>query len=181
MENSIVDWQTYRSNLYQFIYKRINDSALAEDIVQDVLVKAYESRDSLRNSDKLGKWLFQIARNAVIDYYRTSKETDPLPNDLSGDEETVQNDVERELVSCLKPFIEQLPEHYRKAVKLSELEGLTQREVASVLELTESGAKSRVQRGREILESMLIKCCEIELDSRGKLMAYRPHQPCDNC
>ncbi|MEX2403367.1 MAG: sigma-70 family RNA polymerase sigma factor, partial [Balneolales bacterium] len=146
MGNNTVDWQAYRSNLYQFILKRVDSSTLAEDIVHDVLTKAYESQDSLSNSNKLREWLFQIARNAIIDHYRTHKQTYPLPNDLPGDEKTVQNNVESELVSCLKPLIDKLPEHYRKAIKLSELEGLTQREVASVLRLTESGAKSRVQR-----------------------------------
>lgn len=181
MKNNTVDWQAYRFNLYQFILKRVESSTIAEDIVQDVLVKAYENQDTLRDSHKLRKWFFQIARNAVIDYYRTHKQTDPLPSDFVGNEETIQNEAEIELTACLKPFINLLPEHYRKAIILSELEGHTQKEVASLLGLSYSGAKSRIQRGREILESLFINCCKIELDSRGELMDYKPNQPCNNC
>lgn len=181
MKNTTIDWQEYRSNLYEFILKRVGSSTVAEDIVQDVLLKAYKSQDTLKDPGKLRKWFFQIARNSVIDYYRSNKQSDPLPNEFADDEKTIQNNAEIELVACLEPFINKLPEHYRKAIKLSELEGLTHHEVASILELTHSGAKSRIQRGREILKGMFLKCCKIELDSRGELMDYKPNVPCDNC
>ncbi|MBN2730859.1 MAG: RNA polymerase sigma factor SigZ [Balneolaceae bacterium] len=181
MKNTTVNWHAYRSNLYAFILKRVGSATVAEDIVQDVLLKAYKSQDTLQDSGKLRKWFFQIARNAVIDYYRTHRKTEPLPHAFAGDEPTTQNNTEHELTACLKPFIKKLPEPYQKAIILSELEGLTQQEVASLLGLSHSGAKSRIQRGREILEGMFFKCCKIELDSRGSLMEYKPNQPCNNC
>ena len=181
MKNTTVDWQAYRSNLHHFILKRVGNSTAAEDIVQDVLLKAYKNQNKLKDSRKLRKWFFQIARNAVIDYYRTHKQTDPLPNEFIEDDKTKQNNTKSELAACLKPFIKKLPEHYQQAIKLSELEGLSQREVASLLELSQSGIKSRIQRGREMLKSMFFKCCKIELDSHGKLMDYEPNQPCNNC
>lgn len=181
MEHKTIDWQEYRTNLYHFILKRVENHSVAEDIVQDVLLKAYQKQDSLKDTGKLRNWFFQIARNSVIDYYRSRRQSDPLPNEFGDENETIQNDAEIELAACLEPFIKKLPDHYRRAIRLSELEGLTQREVASSLGVTVSGAKSRIQRGRKILESMFLTCCKIELDSRGELMEYTPSRTCDNC
>ena len=67
----------------------------------------------------------------------------------------------------LRPFVAALPERYREAVRLSELDGLNHAAVAERLGLSVSGVKSRVQRGREQLRAMLHRCCEIALDARG--------------
>lgn len=72
-----------------------------------------------------------------------------------------------ELASCLQPLIADLPETYRLPRVLSEIEGLTQKEVAARLGLSLSGAKSRVQRGREKLRQRLLECCDIETGRRG--------------
>lgn len=63
-------WQEYRTRLINFVRGRVRSSADAEDIVHDVLTRAYGQRDTLRDRDKLTAWLYQIARNAVTDYYR---------------------------------------------------------------------------------------------------------------
>jgi RNA polymerase sigma-70 factor (ECF subfamily) len=69
-------------------------------------------------------------------------------------------------------MIERLPEEYRQAVVLVDLEGLTQREAAAQLGLSLSGMKSRVQRGRRQLKEMLEACCMIELDRRRGVTDY---------
>lgn len=176
-----VDWDTYRGNLYNFILKRVDNHTVAEDLVQEVLEKAYVNRESLQKADKLRSWLFQIARNTVIDHYRTHKSSKEFTEDLVQESFPSHETIEQELGNCLTPFIDQLPEHYQAAIKLSELDGLTQHEVAEYLNLSLSGVKSRVQRGREQLERMFLNCCKIELDSRGTLMDYEPHKACNNC
>ena len=181
MRDSNVNWQTYRATLLNFILKRVGDATRAEDLVQDVIEKAYRQKHTLRNSEKLRSWLFQIARNVIIDYYRTRNEAEQIPKDLQRKDEKTRNDPEQELTACLDPFVEQLPDHYQAAIELSELEGLTQREVAALLNLSLSGAKSRIQRGRELLEGMFLQCCKIELDSRGQLMDYEAPKSCNNC
>jgi RNA polymerase sigma-70 factor (ECF subfamily) len=64
-------------------------------------------------------------------------------------------------------MVERLPQPYREAVELAEFEGLTQRALADRLGISLSGAKSRVQRAREQLRTMLLDCCRIETDARG--------------
>jgi hypothetical protein len=66
-----------------------------------------------------------------------------------------------ELSSCLRPMTHHLPAHYRDAISLVELEGLTQREAVERLGLSVSGMKSRVQRGRQMLKRLLHECCQI--------------------
>jgi RNA polymerase sigma-70 factor (ECF subfamily) len=87
-----------------------------------------------------------------------------------------------ELAGCLRPMIERLPEEYRQAVVLVDLEGLGQREAAVQLGLSLSGMKSRVQRGRRQLKGMLEACCAIELDRRRGMTDYEVRdQTCNSC
>ena len=73
---------------------------------------------------------------------------------------------------CLLPMIRALPETCREAVMLSEIEGLTQKEVAARQGLSLPGAKTRVQRGRAMMKQMLLGCCHFEFDSRGTVIDY---------
>ncbi len=174
-------WEAYRTKLHRFVLARVKDRTTAEDIVQDVLARAYARRDTLRDHRKLGPWLYQIARNAIVDHYRRHRPTEELPVGLADREPDASGQAERELARCLTPFIEELPTHYRQAVMLAELQGLTQREVASKLGLSVSGAKSRVQRARRKLEAMLLECCRVEFDARGGVAGYAPKGNCDAC
>jgi RNA polymerase sigma-70 factor (ECF subfamily) len=176
-------WREYRQLLYRFILKRVSDPAVAEDLVQDVMVKMLTQRDSLRDGAKLRPWLYQITRNAITDYYRARHNaTTELPDDLLlADEETTES-VSRELADCcIRPFIAELPAPYQEAVLLSELEGLTQAEVAQRQGISLSGAKSRVQRGRRLLKGALLQCCQLEFGQQGELTAYEPQQDCKGC
>jgi RNA polymerase sigma-70 factor (ECF subfamily) len=74
-------------------------------------------------------------------------------------------------------MIERLPEGYRQAITLVDLEGLTQHEAAARLDLSVSGMKSRVQRGRHQLRDMLEACCTIELDQRRGVTDYDVRNP----
>jgi RNA polymerase sigma-70 factor, ECF subfamily len=165
-------WREHRDGLFRFVVSRVSDASAAEDIVHDVLVRAYQNRGTLRDDQKLEPWLYQITRNAVIDYYRARKPTTSLPDNLPEPDSEDGRGARTELSRCIQPFIRALPERYRRAVDLSEIRGLTQRETADVLGLTLSGAKSRVQRARSMLADMMLQCCKVEFDSRGAIMSY---------
>jgi len=66
-------WQAHRDALYRFVLQRVRDEAAAEDIVQEVLVKAYTRQGTLKEPSKLRPWLYQITRNAIIDYFRSQR------------------------------------------------------------------------------------------------------------
>jgi RNA polymerase sigma-70 factor, ECF subfamily len=96
--------------------------------------------------------------------------------ELSGD-----NDHEErlELGKCLLPMIERLPAGYRKAILLSDIDGLSLKEVAQRLNLSLPGAKSRVQRGREKLRKIFLDCCNFKFDGRGKPIDWSPRDGCN--
>jgi RNA polymerase sigma-70 factor, ECF subfamily len=166
-------WRDYRARLFAFVLKRVaGDAATAEDIVHDVLLRAYEKRGTLRGEDRFESWLFRITRNALVDHYRARRPTEPLPPELAS-EDPVDRRAMRELAACVQPLVNALPAHYRGALALSEFEGLTQRETAARLGLSVSGAKSRVQRGRRLLQEALLDCCRVERDSRGAIVGYQ--------
>lgn len=85
-----------------------------------------------------------------------------------------------ELAQCLEPLIDGLPETYRAALRLAELEGLPQKDVAHRLGISLSGAKSRVQRGRAKLRERLLACCHVET-GRGGIVGYEPRDPSGGC
>jgi DNA-directed RNA polymerase specialized sigma subunit, sigma24 homolog len=78
-------------------------------------------------------------------------------------------------------MIDRLPEKYRKAIVLTDIERLTQKEMAEKLGLSSSGAKSRVQRSRKKLKEMLLECCHFEFDRSGNITEYQlkeQNSPC---
>lgn len=167
-------WRSHRERLFRFVVQRVEDEPTAEDIVHDVLVRAYEKRDTLRHGEKFERWLYQITRNAVIDHYRARRPAEELPVDLPAPDASGGPNAIRELSECLAPLIEALPRKYQDALVLSEIEGITQKETAKRLGLTHSGAKSRVARGRRMLEQSLLDCCRFEFDHRGSLVDFEP-------
>jgi RNA polymerase sigma-70 factor, ECF subfamily len=154
-------WRERRADLRRFVSRRVADRHEVDDIVQDVLVRAHESMHQLESPDRLPAWLARIAANRIVDHYRARRPFDELPDDLSAAEP--EEDAVQALAPCLPAMVDLLPATYRDALRLAELEGLPQREVAQRLGLSLSGAKSRVQRGREQLRHLVEACCRVVL------------------
>jgi RNA polymerase sigma-70 factor (ECF subfamily) len=175
-------WQAHRDALFRFVLLRVRDETAAEDIVQEVLLKAHARQGALREPSKLRAWLYQITRNEIIDYYRLRKPSEAISNELiQGDTREEDNRAQRELARCLEPLLDELSEPCRQALRLADFEGTKQREVASRLGLSLSGAKSRVQRARKMLKDVLLKCCRVELDRRGRVVDYEVGERCGDC
>jgi RNA polymerase sigma-70 factor (ECF subfamily) len=171
-------YNEFDAQLRRFIRRRVSDADAVEDILQEVYVRIHARIHTLRDKGKLQSWIYQIARHAVIDYYRSQKPAAELPEALPLLDDSDENDVVRELAPSVKAMINCLPEKYRQALLLTDYQGLTQKEVAERLGLSWSGAKSRVQRAREKLKDMLLDCCHFELDRRGNILSYQPRCAC---
>lgn len=175
-------WHEFAEKLGQFIRSRVPDPTTAEDIQQDVFVKIQQRLGQLQDPAKLQSWIYLIARNAVIDHYRSRKETTEVPETMPA--EAPENDREIEgLKASFRRMINSLPEPYRTALVLTELEGITQKQLAERLGISLSGAKSRVQRAREQLKDMLNECCLFEFDRRGRVIECTPRANggCEDC
>lgn len=185
-------WRNVRDGLRAFIARRVANEAEVEDILQEVFLRVHRRLDRLNDPQQVVPWLYRIARNAVIDYYRAPGRRRERPAGLAGDLEqnapasfSADNESDRhrtDLADCLRPMLERLPEDSRAAVTMVEFEGLTQRAAAERLGLSVSGMKSRVQRGRRQLKQLLDECCVIELDRRRGVADYEVRDKgCDPC
>ncbi|HEY5002941.1 MAG TPA: RNA polymerase sigma factor SigZ, partial [Ktedonobacteraceae bacterium] len=159
-------WEAFHTPLHGFIRKRVSDEMVAEDLLQEVFLKIHQNGDALQDVKKLESWIYQITRNAIIDFYRSARPMSSLdtPEVLDLPEELPDDDIVSELLPCVRAMVNNLPELDRQALVLTEYQGLTQKEFGERIGLTFSGAKSRVQRAREKLKQELLACCHFELD-----------------
>ena len=174
-------WRELRARLRGFVGRSIGNPEDAEDVVQDVFLRMQRNIGALSSAERLDAWAFRIARNAVIDHYRSPNRRDvtgetaaKVMDGLAADgvDGEPPNDARAEMARCVAPMVRGLPDGYRRAIELTELEGMTQAAAAERLGLSVPGAKSRVQRGRARLRAMLLRCCEIEIDRRGRVIAF---------
>ena len=171
-------YKRFHSKLLQFILGRVSNRDAAEDILHEVFLKIHRRIETLRDNEKLESWMFQITRNAIVDHYRSTKQT----TNISTAFDVAENDDEippaQRLEPCVREFVEELQEPYREALRLVEFEGMSQKELAEQLGISFSGAKSRVQRARAMLRDMLMRCCHFEFDRFGTILDYHPISCC---
>jgi RNA polymerase sigma-70 factor (ECF subfamily) len=170
-------WNEFGASLRRFIRRRVADEVEVDDILQDVFLKIHANIDTLRDESKLLSWIYRITRHAVTDYYRSQRPFSEIPENLAITDE-VDEDLTQQLACGLWEMVEGLPIKYREALILAEYQGLTQQEIATRLGISLSGAKSRVQRARDLLKGQLLQCCHVELDRLGKVIDYYPHRAC---
>ncbi len=167
-------WEECNVPLKRFISKRVRNEQDAEDILQEVFVKINNNIGRLKNDNKMHGWIYKIARNTIIDFYR-KKDNDhiniELPEKLEGYTED-ELSANTEIASCLKNMVDRLPDIYQQAVLLTEFQNLTQKELSEKAGISISGGKSRVQRARKMLKEMLQGCCRLEMDKRGNIIDY---------
>ncbi|MFQ6025991.1 MAG: RNA polymerase sigma factor SigZ [Dehalococcoidia bacterium] len=169
-------WEEFNDRLRKFILRRVRNEHDAEDILQDVFSRIHVKLPTLQKPDRLESWVYQITRNAIIDYYRRQARA---PLDLSevperATEPVVAEDVSEDILVSIKVMIDYLPDKYKQALALTEYQGLTQKEMSQQLGISFSGAKSRVQRAREKLKETMLSCCYFEFDRLGNIIDYRP-------
>lgn len=178
--NELLDlWRRFSGRLRSFIRSFIADADEAEDVLQEVFIRIHSGLGNLRDSSKLSSWIFQITRHAVFDHFRGRRPSvtycECLP--LIQEEESGDTAVSR-LAASLEELLATLPEPYRTALQRSEIEGLPQKALAKALAISYSGAKSRVQRARQMVKERLLQCCHFEFDRRGVIIGYHEHCCC---
>ena len=166
-------WQVIGQRLGAYIGRRLPAQDV-DDVLQDVLLRIHKNVRYLSDDSRFGPWVYSVARNAVIDRLRKKR---PPTTDASELESVADSEPESEqaLLNCVTPFVARLPEAYRHAITLVELQGLTQAEAAEIAGVSLSGMKSRVQRGRRLLREMFEECCSLKIDARGRVIEAEEH------
>ena len=163
-------FNAYSKRIYNYVLRTVGDRTAAEDLTQEVFIKVYEGFDDLREKPKLVTWMYRIATNVCLDFfksvsYRNGKRTQPVEEReypavsyleenqrVSSIEERV---ISKETVERIRAFIDDLPEDYRTVIILHDLHGFKNREVAEILGVSLGTVKIRLYRARRRLKSVL--------------------------
>lgn len=174
--NCVVNaWNAHERELRGWLQRRLGNPADAEDLLQDLFLKAMRQGKGFCDIRQPRAWLFEVARNALADRLRVARETVPLPDDLASPQpERAPVDG---LASCLPRALQALSPEDRQALRLCDLEGMPQEQLAHMLGLSLPAAKSRVQRARKRLRAQLTSACQVQFDEAGRVCGFVPQDP----
>ena len=169
-------WQVIGQRLGAYIGRRL-PAGEVDDVLQDVLLRIHKNVRYLSDDSRFGPWVYSVARNAVIDRLRKKQPNLADSAELENVASPEEAESEQALLNCVTPFVARLPEAYRHAITLVELQGLSQADAAAMEGISLSGMKSRVQRGRRMLREMFEECCSLKIDARGRVMEAERREP----
>lgn len=172
-------WQEYQSALTGFLRKNINNAADVDDLLQDILLKTYQQLPRLNSSDKVKPWLFQIANHTIIDFYRKRSVQEKYSDDSLWYEQDSPS-VLKELSACMQPFLQGLPKEEAELLQAVEIDGISQKAFAEQHGIKYSTLKSKVQKSRKALNQVINNCCQLAIDSRGRISGYQS-KGCSTC
>ena len=160
-------WKQYSEDLKRFIFSKVKDIAVTDDVLQDTFIKIHTKLHTLKDITKLKSWCFTVARNAILDYFKSSNKTFEFANFESETEITENLHTEKD---CLRGILQNLPKKYRDPLFLSDIKGLKQQEVAQQLNQNITTTKSQIQRARKLIAQGFMDCCGYVLNEDGKLV-----------
>lgn len=181
-------YKEYQPRILRYLI-RLTGKYEAEDLSQEVFIKVENGVKDFRGDSKLSTWIYRIATNTAMDRmrspsfkYKVDETTSPVnvqeddtniedKDQFTGEktESTDQQYVRKEMNSCIKNFIENLPEDYKTVVILSELEGLKNKEIAEILHASLDTVKIRLHRARAQLRRRLESNCSFYRNDQNEL------------
>ena len=169
-------WERHEGELFRFLRHRTHSDGEAQDVLQDVFLRALRQKNGLCGIDNPRAWLYTTARNLLIDRLRMTREQVPLPEDLAAELATELAPVDG-LSQCLPRVLSELSPQDREAITLCDIEGMTQQDYAIRIGLSLPAAKSRVQRARVRLKAHLMEVCQVSFDATGQVEGFVPRPP----
>ncbi|MCC6712912.1 MAG: sigma-70 family RNA polymerase sigma factor [Candidatus Dadabacteria bacterium] len=181
-EETAAIWSEFSGQVRRHLLGKVRNESDADDLMQEVFVKIHRHAGELRDKDKLAPWIRRIVANTVADYYRKSGAPEVELDEEKTALDENGNDALACAVKCLGVFVSRLPDKYRDALLLADVEGERQKEAALRMGISYSGFKSRVQRGRAMIKDMFLGCCVDSLDADGNLNPrFSPRDDCPIC
>jgi RNA polymerase sigma-70 factor (ECF subfamily) len=178
-------YASYHPRIFRYLTRLVGQSE-AEDLTQEVFLRVNRGLPDFKGDAKLSTWIYRIATNIATDRIRSrssqksrSAKLVPLDEqlieervDLEGDRKpSLEKQAMREEMSaCVQDYISSLPESYRVPVTLSEIGGLTNKEIAEALGLKLETVKIRLHRGRAKLKEKLESGCNFDRDEEDILV-----------
>ncbi len=158
----------------------------AEDLAQSIMLKISESLHDFRGESSLSTWIYRIATNAALDSLRGKARETITEAELESEDDvppaaqtpSVETSaIREEMNACIREFIERLPENYKTAMVLSEIEGFKNAEIAAILGISLDTVKIRLHRAREKLRKELDAGCSFYRDECDELACERKPSP----
>ena len=182
-----VIYETFHPKIVRYLTHMVGRRD-AEDLTQEVFVKVNQALKTFRGESQLSTWIYRIATNAALDKLRSPSFRQTRQKSISeesiveGEIEIVDKDawtgdkkpsvetslIRKEMNECIRGIVESLPENYRTAVILSELEGFKDHEIAEIIGVSISTAKIRLHRARSRLKKELENHCDFYRDERNE-------------
>jgi RNA polymerase sigma-70 factor (ECF subfamily) len=162
--------EKHRTSVVHFLYRMMQNYAVAEELAQEVFLRVYRSRASYEASAKFTTWLYRIATNLAVNHARDTRKERPEvtvsldePDEETGTtmdvaDATVSAEealVRRERMLAIRSKVEALPERQKMAVIMHKYQQLDYKQIADVLKLSESATKSLLFRAYETLREQL--------------------------
>jgi len=159
-----------------YLRRRLSDPAAADDVLQDVFVKAMLQGQGFCSLPNPRAWLFQVARNALVDRARLQRSTEPLPDDLADTAEMLEEAVAPidALSDCVTRVLGELSAEDAEVLRACDLAGQTQREFSERQGLSLPAVKSRLLRARQRLRDRLTTACQVRFDEVGSVDSHVP-------
>ncbi len=148
--------------IYAFLTKKVGDTALASDLLQETFFKLHNSRNSYNSDYPFLPWIFTISKNTIVDSMRKMKKSiKTLP---INEEILTQNlDVaENNKIAILEPMLGNLPENQKKALTLRYLEDWTFEDIAQILQTSPANSRKLISRGIKSIKNTFSKMGESE-------------------
>lgn len=175
-------WQAHERELRGYLRGRMADAGAADDLLQEVFVKAMRQGRGFCSLDNPRAWLFQVARNAIVDRARTLHAAEPIDDHaetLAADDPAVQEPVDA-LSDCLMRVLAEMAPEDAAVLRACDIEGLPQKAFAVAQGLSLPAAKSRLLRARQRLRERMTQACQVRFDpDDGRVSGHvaRPPAP----
>ncbi len=179
-------FEAHRGRIYRHIRSLVRDPGEAEDLTQETFLRAHRQLETLRDPAALAVWLYRIATHVSYDFLRGTSRRPSLARSIETEEgAAAEHEVvaegprleqlidQADMSGCVQRFLDDLPDAYRAAILLHDLQGLTDVETARLLGCTRGAVKIRLHRARTRLKAALRAGCEFSRDDRGVLVCGR--------
>jgi len=160
--------RSYKNSVYNIVYRMVHNRQEAEDLTQDAFIKAFNSLKSFNEEYAFSTWLYKIATNNCIDFFRKRKlKTYSMDQNIHYKDEEIRQEyavseknaveslIENEKVKIIRGAIKKLPEKYRIVIEMRHHEEKSYDEIAEALGLPLGTVKARIFRAREMLKGLL--------------------------
>jgi RNA polymerase sigma-70 factor (ECF subfamily) len=177
--------EQFHTEIFNYIRSKVGDTTNAEDLTQETFLKMSRALAHGSQPEHLRGWLYQIARNTIVDFLKAPQNRRPLPEPISPNQvhdngalDSGDDGFRKSLFSYTLKVIETLPAEDRLVLTLTETDGLSREELATQLGISVSAAKSRVQRARAKLRRAVEDCCRLITDPYGRIIDWLRRTRC---